>query len=294
MKIMILGCRGQLGSDCRRVFEKDHTLVCLGRDQVDITDRDGVADAIAAARPEAVINCGAFTAVDLCETETHAAHTLNALAPEFIARACSDNGAVMVHLSTDYVFDGRREPPGAYTESDTPAPLSAYGRTKLEGEERVLAVSRDHMVVRTAWLYGIAGGNFLKTMLRLALTRPGQTVKVVNDQFGSPTWTLRLALQLEKLLRNGGHGIYHATAEGYCSWFELASYFLKEMKVSHAVVPCTTEEYPLPARRPANSILDNTRLKRADINRMTGWRDGVDRFIASFRQDLMEECGADR
>ncbi|MFH1152277.1 MAG: dTDP-4-dehydrorhamnose reductase [Pseudomonadota bacterium] len=290
MRIVILGCRGQLGSDCLRVFEKENGVVCAGHQDVDIADPEQVREVIGSHKPEVVINCAAFTRVDLCETEIDTAFRINAMGPGIIAGACRKSGALMVHVSTDYVFDGNREPPLSYCENDATDPLSVYGRTKLEGEIRVTAESPDNIVLRTAWLYGIGGSNFLKTMLRLTLNKPGTPIKVVNDQFGSPTWTLRLALQMEKLIKAGGRGLYHATSEGYCSWYELACYFLKQMEVAHTLVPCSTAEYPLPAKRPANSILENARLKRANINRMTGWRDGVDRFVSSFRQDLLAEC----
>jgi dTDP-4-dehydrorhamnose reductase len=190
------------------------------------------------------------------------------------------------------VFDGKKELPMAYKETDSTLPLGVYGKTKLEGELRVASFAKKYIIVRSAWLYGIHGGNFVKTMLKLSLKNPDETIRVVNDQFGSPTWTLRLALQLESLVEAGGQGLYHASAQGYCSWYEFAAYFLKKMGVSHNIVPCTSEEYPTPAPRPHNSILDNARLKRNDINRMTGWRHGMDLFVSRFRQDLLDECSS--
>lgn len=287
MKILICGSRGQLGQDCIRVFKKDHKVNALGHPELDITVESDVFDAFSTFRPEVLINCAAYTNVDQCETNQEAAHAVNVLGAANIARACEKYGVRMLHISTDYVFDGSKVPPLNYTESDETFPLSVYGRTKLEGERRILSITDKCMIVRTAWLYGIAGNNFLKTMLRLSMDEPQKTLKVVNDQFGSPTWTLRLALQLKRLVDIDARGIYHATSEGYCSWYELARFFLKKMDVTFNIVPCTTSEYPTPARRPPNSILENERLKKENNNRMTGWRHGLEQFVSRYRNELL-------
>ncbi|MBF0258401.1 MAG: dTDP-4-dehydrorhamnose reductase [Desulfamplus sp.] len=289
MKVLICGSNGQLGWDCQRVFGKEQEIVPYDLPDIDITDKENVKTIISGTMPDVVINCAAYTQVDRCETEQGTAWAVNVDGPGYIAQACKDVNALMIHISTDYVFDGLKDPPLSYNERDEVNPLSVYGKTKLEGERRVAEITENHIIVRTAWLYGINGNNFLKTMLKLALLTPGKEIKVVNDQFGSPTWSLRLALQLERLVQMKGQGIYHATSEGYCSWYELALYFLKQMEVAANIVPCTTAEYPTPAKRPANSILENARLKRSDNNRMTGWRYGVDHFISRFGQQLIDE-----
>ncbi|MBF0378879.1 MAG: dTDP-4-dehydrorhamnose reductase [Desulfamplus sp.] len=289
MKVLICGGNGQLGWDCQRVFSKENEVVAYDLPELDITDKIRVSTVISEFIPDVVINCAAYTQVDKCETEQNIAKLVNTDAPGYIAEACKAINATMVHISTDYVFDGTKEPPLSYTETDEVNPLSVYGRTKLEGERRVAQITDNHIIVRTAWLYGINGNNFLKTMLKLALLTPDKQIKVVDDQFGSPTWSLRLALQLERLVQMKGQGIYHATAEGYCSWYELALYFLKQIEVPANIVPCTTADYPLPAKRPANSILENARLKKCENNRMTGWRYGVDHFIARFGEQLIDE-----
>lgn len=289
MKVLICGGNGQLGWDCQRVFGKENEVAAYDLPELDITDKGRVEDVISGFMPDVFINCAAYTQVDKCETEIELARLVNVDGPGFIAEACKAVNAAMVHISTDYVFDGAKEPPDAYTERDEVNPLSVYGKTKLEGERRVAQITDNHIIVRTAWLYGINGSNFLKTMLRLAMLNPEKQIKVVDDQFGSPTWSLRLALQLERLVQIKGQGIYHATAEGYCSWYELAVYFLKQIEVPFNIVPCTTADYPTAAKRPANSILENARLKRSDNNRMTGWRYGVDHFTARFGQQLIDE-----
>ncbi|MEA1968583.1 MAG: dTDP-4-dehydrorhamnose reductase [Thermodesulfobacteriota bacterium] len=289
MRIMICGGDGQLGRDCKRVFQNKNIVESLDLPILDITDSGSIKRELAKFSPDVVINCAAYTNVDKCEAENDAAFNVNANGPGNLAKICSESGSILIHVSTDYVFDGKKSPPLSYTEADKTAPISVYGKTKLEGEKLVALNTENYMIVRTAWLYGAAGANFLKTMLRLALADPEKEIKVVNDQFGSPTWSLRLALQIEKLVMEKGQGLYHATSEGYCSWYEFASYFLKKMGVKHCVVPCTTEEFPTPALRPGNSILENRRLKREKINSMTGWRHGVDQFVSRYRQELLEE-----
>ncbi|SLM32997.1 RfbD [Desulfamplus magnetovallimortis] len=289
MKILLCGSNGQLGCDCIRVFEKEHKVMPFDLPEMDITDKQNVADLMQKTSPDLVINCAAYTQVDKCETNGDAAWAVNVEGAANLAEECRKLGALLFHVSTDYVFDGTKEPPLSYSETDPVNPLSVYGKTKLEGEKRIAEITEHHIIVRTAWLYGIGGQNFLKTMLRVALSDPERTIKVVNDQFGSPTWTLRLALQMERLIKIQGQGIYHATSEGYCSWYELAINFLKLMEVPFNIVPCATSEYPTPARRPANSILENVRLKRSDNNKMTGWRHGLEQFVSRYRQELLDE-----
>ena len=294
MKILICGSNGQLGWDCCRVFEKEHDVRPLDHNALDITSKSHVRSAVEGFLPHLVINCAAYTHVDQCETDEHAALDVNARGAANIAEACEAFGACMLHISTDYVFDGSKEPPLSYTELDETTPISVYGSTKLEGEKLIASITDRHIIVRTAWLYGISGNNFLKTMLGLSLVNPERPLKVVNDQFGSPTWTLRLALQLRRLVDIDARGIYHATAEGYCSWYELAVCFLKKMDVPFNIIPCTTEEYPTSATRPHNSILENGRLKKGDNNLMTGWRYGLEQFVSRYRKELFNEVSADQ
>jgi dTDP-4-dehydrorhamnose reductase len=167
-----------------------------------------------------------------------------------------------------------------------------YGRTKLDGEYAVAAADCRYIILRTAWLYGFHGRNFLKTILKKVLSAPETTLKVVNDQFGSPTWSYRLALQIRRLIDSDASGIYHASSEGYGTWFDLASSFLEKMGVPHRIIPCGTVDYPTPATRPANAILENHRLKAEGLNIMTDWRSDLNEFIATFRDRLIAECGS--
>jgi dTDP-4-dehydrorhamnose reductase len=292
MRVLVTGSKGQLGQDCLRVFRADHDVRGLDLPEFDVAAPERVAEALGGFGPDLVINCAAYTQVDRAESERDTARRVNADGPRLLAEFIERRGGHLVHISTDYVFDGRRAPPEPYVETDAPGPACVYGATKLEGERSVQGATRRHTIVRTAWLYGAGGANFLKTMLRRAVARPGETIRVVNDQHGSPTWSYRLALQLRKLAEAGSRGLYHATAEGHCTWYELARAFLEAMGVEHRLVPCATAEYPTPARRPGNSILENARLKAAGLNVMVDWRSDLEEFVRAHRADLLREVGA--
>jgi dTDP-4-dehydrorhamnose reductase len=290
MKILICGGKGQLGVDCQQILGRTHEVMSADRDELDITDTARVEKAVTAFGPDVIVNCAAYTAVDACEITSELAWKVNAEGPGNLALAAVKQGARLIHISTDYVFDGRKAPPEPYMETDEPHPMSCYGRTKLAGETAVREATDNHMILRTAWLYGIGGPNFLKTMLSMALRDPTREIKVVNDQFGSPTWSYRLALQIEKLIEISGQGTYHASSEGHVTWYQLALEFLNLMKISHCVVPCATTEYPTLAARPMNAVLENRRLKESGINLMQDWRRDLSEFIARFKDRLISEA----
>jgi dTDP-4-dehydrorhamnose reductase len=293
MKILVIGNRGQLGQDVTRVLEPAHTVSGADLPELDIADRRAVSAAIGGIRPDLIVNCAAFTAVDRCETEPDAAWTANVDGPRNLAAGLRDQGGGrLVHISTDYVFDGTREVPKPYLETDPTRPRSVYGATKLAGEKAVEVYLPSSLIIRTAWLYGIDGPNFLKAILRRALTQ--DTVKVVNDQFGCPTWSYRLALQIEKLVGSDIRGVVHATGKGHCSWFDLARSFFDAMRIDCSLQPCTTADYPTPARRPHNSILSNQVLDRTGANVMADWRADVAAFARTHRDRLLTECKESR
>ncbi len=279
MKILLTGAGGLLGRDCLAVFQENHEVLALSR-------RELVEAALSRFHPDAVVNAAAFTQVDLCETERDQAFRVNVAGPRILARAARHHGALLLHVSSDYVFDGRRPPPAPYGEDDPPGPLSWYGRTKLEGERAVQEAGGRYAIVRTAWLYGRHGPNFLQKILKLALSPEIPELKVVADQYGSPTWSYRLARQLARLLEAGGLGIYHASAEGYCTWYDLARTFLDLMGVAKPLRPCSTAEFPTPAVRPRNSILENRRLKEAGLNLMRPWQEDLTEFVTVFGAEL--------
>lgn len=279
-----------MGSDCVQVFSPVHDVVALSSRDLDISDSDAVEDMINRVKPDIIVNCAAYTNVDACETNKELAWKVNVKGTGNLALSVEKFGGLLIHISTDYVFSGNKEVSEPYLEDDSLSPRSFYSKTKLKSEEVIRQATDCHIIVRTAWLYGIRGHNFLKTMLKLALKDPQKEIKVVNDQFGSPTWSYRLALQMDRLVERGGQGTYHATSEGYCAWYELACYFLEKMEVPHTLIPCTTEEYPTPASRPKNSILENKRLKELGINIMPSWQSDVDRFVSKFKGPLMREA----
>lgn len=290
MKILISGCDGQLGSDCEQVLRTNHDVAGVDLKDMDITDLPVVKEVIGHVRPDIVVNCAAYTNVDASEADRSLAWKVNVEGPRNLASMVEKYGSRLIHISTDYVFDGRKDPPEPYLEKDEPNPLSYYGKTKLEGEMAVRQATDHYLILRTAWLYGVRGHNFLRTILMLALKNPEEAIKVVNDQFGSPTWSHTLALQIEKLVQVNGQGTYHASSEGHCSWYELAKYFLETMGVPHALVPCVTEDYPAPALRPRNAILENRRLKERGINLMPHWQEDLDQFISMFGVRLIREA----
>jgi dTDP-4-dehydrorhamnose reductase len=268
-------------------------VVSPGSSELDITRPEAVHQMVCQWMPDIMLNCAAFNRVDDCETERDAAWRVNVEGPRNLAGAAQETGAKLIHISSDYVFDGTKPVPEAYSEEDIANPISFYGKTKWEGEQVVREGLDNHIIVRTAWLYGLGGQNFLKTILRLVLEDPERTLGVVDDQFGSPTWSYGLALQIKELMEADGRGTYHATSEGYCTWYELATQFLEKMNISHRLVPCTTEEYPTPARRPLNSILENHRLKTAGLNRMNPWKSDVAEFISRSGERLITEAKED-
>jgi dTDP-4-dehydrorhamnose reductase len=289
MKILISGGTGQLGRDCTEVLEKDHDVISVGSKALDITDWKGVKAFVRDLKPDVMLNCAAFTKVDDCETKKALAWKVNVEGAKNLAAAAEERGARIIHISTDYVFDGKKPVPEYYTENDDTNPISYYGLTKLEAENVIGAETDRYSIVRTAWLYGANGWNFLKTMLRLALGNPEKEIKVVDDQFGSPTWSYRLAEQIQKVMDADQNGIFHATSENYCTWYELATTFLDELAIPNAFIPCTTRDYPTPAERPANSILENQRLKDAGLNSMRDWRADLVQFVTLFKDRLIDE-----
>ena len=289
MKILLTGGTGQLGRDCKKVLGERFQVVSPGSKNLDIADDSAVDRMMAHVSPDIVVNCAAFTKVDACETERETAWKVNVEGPGNLAKACRNVDAKIIHISTDYVFDGLRKIPDPYVETDETNPLSHYGRTKLEGEKAIHTATENYAILRTAWIYGIEGNNFLKTMLKIALKEPGKEIKVVHDQFGSPTWSFRLAEQIGKVINENGQGVYHATSEGYCTWYDLATRFLDGMKIPHSLLPCTTKEYPTPAKRPPNSILENVRLKESGLQLMKSWEEDLDKFISLFGERLLNE-----
>jgi dTDP-4-dehydrorhamnose reductase len=272
MRILITGAGGMLGQDVgRAAVAGGHEPITLPRAELDIGDAEAVSAAIAAAAPDAVINCAAWTNVDGAETSEPAAHVVNGPGAGHLARAAATAGAWTIHVSSDYVFDGRKREP--YLESDAVGPLSAYGRTKLAGERAVAEAAPDrHTVVRSAWLFGVGGNCFPKTIRRLAAER--DQLSIVADQVGCPTFTAHLAPALIQLADARPAGILHVAADEQCSWFEFAEAIVAASGLDCDVRPITTAEYPVPATRPAYSVLRSER----GAPTLPSWRTGLAEF----------------
>lgn len=275
MKVLVTGAGGQLGSDLVTAF-RDHEVVGLARADLDVTDEPAVVAAIRDHAPDLVVHAAAFTKVDACESEPDTAWRVNALGSWWVARACALAGAAMVAVSTDYVFDGTATRP--YTEFDPVHPVSVYGRTKEAGEQLVRQTLDRHYVVRTSWVLGVHGGNFVKTMLRLGRERGA--VSVVNDQTGSPTFAFDLAPAIRRLAVSGRYGTYHLTNSGACTWFDLAAATFEEAGLQVALTPTDTATFGLPAPRPAYSVLDNRMARMTGLEPLPPWRDSLKRLVA--------------
>jgi dTDP-4-dehydrorhamnose reductase len=274
MKLLVTGAAGMLGRDVMLAAgNAGHDVVGFGRPELDVTSAAGLAKKFELERPDVVINCSAWTDVDGAEESEEAAFAVNGTGAGNVAAAAAQVGASVVYVSTDYVFDGTKGAP--YVESDQPAPLSAYGRTKLAGEEATVAANKRHFVVRSAGLFGIGGGNFVETMLRLA-TDHGE-VLVVRDQIGSPTYTWHLAYGIVRLIEGIEFGIHHMAAAGQCSWYEFAREIFEQAKVECKVLSGTTEMLGRPAPRPPFSALTS---QREHAIRLPSWQDGLAGYLA--------------
>lgn len=292
MRVLVTGAKGQLGCELRRLFETmqaeiglipatyaDAVVEYVDYDVLDITDASAVDDRINTFKPDIVINCAAFTNVDGCEADEAAAFAVNAEGARNLARACEATGAKLVHVSTDYVFPGTE--PGERIESDPTGPISAYGRTKLAGETAVAEECSRAFIVRTAWLYGYVGKNFVKTMRALGATH--DSITVVDDQLGNPTSANDLAYEILKLALTENYGIYHCTNNGTCSWCDFASAIMEGSDLACEVVPVTSVQYkqanPQSADRPAFSSLRNAHLHDTIGDEMRPWRVALDEYL---------------
>lgn len=276
MRVLVTGGGGILGTALERTKPADVELTSLRHHELDVTDRAATAAAIAAARPDRVIHCAAMTDVDGCESDPERAFRVNWLGTANVVDACAKIGAAPLCLSTDYVFDGTKNEP--YVEHDATNPLSIYGRSKLFGEREALR-HESACVVRTQWLFGAGGRNFVDTIVRLARSRP--ELKVVDDQRGCPTWSGHLAPGLWRLLAaDAGPGLWHLSARGAASWFEVARAIVPSIGAKCVVTPCTTKEFPRPARRPANGVLRNYRVELALGDFMPPWEEGLRCYLA--------------
>jgi len=301
MTILITGARGQLGNELCKILKdgvsvgrklpslyRGSTILAVDVDELDITLSDSVDSFFGLYDPDLVFNCAAMTNVDSCEGNKDTAYLVNAIGPRNLAVACARHGVRLMHISTDYVFDGLGIKP--YIETDKPVPNTAYGRSKLAGEKFVLENCNDSCICRTAWLYGYIGNNFVKTMLRLA--REKGSLMVVDDQVGNPTSAVDLAYQLVLLALSREIGIFHCTCNGEAvSWNAFAKRIMEKAGLDIEVKSCTTDEFPRPAKRPAYSALDNKHLRETIGDSMRDWKEALDSFLEQYLRDEKQQFG---
>ncbi len=288
LKILITGVKGQLGFDCLRVLKERGYYRVLGidKDELDITDEEAVNRFVLEYKPDVIMHNAAWTAVDKAEEMQDLVYKVNALGPKYIASAASKVNAKMFYISTDYVFDGEGTTP---FEVDSPKNgLSIYGKTKSQGEDFVMSLTNKYFIIRISWAFGINGNNYIKTMLKLSKIK--DELNIVSDQIGSPTYTLDLANLMADMLESEKYGIYHATNEGFCSWYDFTKYIYEVKGISNVKVnPITTEEYlkinPNQARRPLNSRMSKASLVNAGFKLMPKWQDAVDRYLKELGND---------
>ncbi len=280
MKVLVTGVKGQLGYDVVKELEK-RGLEAVGVDieEMDITDACSVEGVITQASPDAVIHCAAYTTVDAAEDNEDICRKVNADGTRNIANVCKALDIKMIYISTDYVFDGEGTRP--WEPEDERRPVSVYGQTKYEGELAVQEILEKYFIVRIAWVFGINGKNFVKTMLRLAQTR--DTLTVVNDQFGSPTYTYDLAKLLVDMVQTEKYGIYHATNEGICTWHEFACAIFRTAGLQMNVLPVTSAEYAAKAKRPFNSRMSKEKLTEMGFEKLPPWQDALERYVEALR-----------
>jgi dTDP-4-dehydrorhamnose reductase len=282
MRVLLTGRGGQLGMALAHMLDGFGEVVAHDRASLDLADPAQLLARVREAAPDVVINAAAYTAVDRAEEDTATARTVNAVAPGLLARECRARGALLVHYSTDYVFDGAKDEP--YVEGDAVGPISAYGLTKLEGERAIAASGCAHLILRTSWVYGPTGGNFVLTMLRAGAAR--DELRVVDDQHGAPTSTLQLARATRELLALGverlaaAPGIYHATAAGETTWYGFAQAIFAQREKRPRITPIATSAWPTPARRPAHSVLSSEKLANTFGVRLGPWSEGLAEVMA--------------
>lgn len=289
MRVLVTGAEGQLGKDVVKVFEQaGHKLLPTDRNMLDITDQEMCLMVVRQFQPDIVIHCAAYTAVDQAEQDIDIAYAVNATGTRNMVLAAEQVKAKFCYISTDYVFDGTSDTP--YQEYDNTNPQGIYGKSKRAGEQLVQSFSSSFFIVRTSWVYGQYGHNFVKTMLRLGEEKP--VLQVVNDQKGSPTYTADLAAFLLELVATQKFGIYHASNLGECTWYEFAQAIFAEAADIRGkgylvkVEPCSTEQFPRPAPRPTNSVMDHLSIRTNGLQDLRPWREGLRAFLEEIKDEL--------
>ncbi|WP_075618283.1 dTDP-4-dehydrorhamnose reductase [Paenisporosarcina indica] len=283
MRVLVTGYSGQLGYDVvKEGKSRNYDMYGTSSSDLDITDKQKVHTYVETLNPTVIIHCAAYTAVDQAEDDQEMCYNVNVIGTKNIAQVAKKIGAKLVYISTDYVFDGQGTEP--FTEMSVPQPVGYYGKTKLEGEQVLQLILDAWFIVRVSWVFGINGHNFIKTMLRLSETH--DTVNVVHDQMGSPTYTADLSRLILDMIETENYGLYHASNEGVCSWSEFAEEIFKQAGKQVIVNSITTEEYPTRAIRPKNSKMSKQKLRECGFNVLPSWQDAVGRYLAELKQEV--------
>lgn len=291
MKILLLGSKGMLGSDCRKVLAQEYEIVTPEKKELDIVSWDKVIDKMHHIKPNIVLNCAALTDMDAHEgpKELFTLRKMNVEGPRNLAQGSARYNCKIIHISCDCVFSGQKLHPQPYFEDDPMEPISGYGRSKMESEIAVKDNAPNYLIIRTGWLYGLQGKDFMKSLLGNASDRKKtQHLKIASDRFGSPTWSYRLAEQIRELIRVDAGGTYHATSEGYCSLFDSIAYVVKRLNLAVSLEPCSVKAFPQRAKRPNNAILENRLLKKYGLNIMGEWQDDLDAFLQQSGDEWLE------
>ena len=276
MKVLVTGVKGQLGYDVVKDLEKrGHQPIGVDRDEMDLMDNEAIRTFIMNLKPEAIIHCAAYTAVDKAEEEVETCYQINAEAVKVISECAKELDVKLIYISTDYVFDGTKE--GEYVETDLPNPINVYGASKLKGEQYVQTLLEKYYIVRISWVFGVNGNNFIKTMRRLGSER--DELNIINDQVGSPTYTADLAPLLVDMMETDKYGIYHVTNEETCSWYEFANEIFKQSGIEVKTNPITTDQYPTAAKRPMNSRMSKAKLKANGFNLLPTWQEALAHYL---------------
>ncbi|MCL2865147.1 MAG: dTDP-4-dehydrorhamnose reductase [Lachnospiraceae bacterium] len=281
MKILVTGVKGQLGFDVVHVLKENaHVVIGVDVEEMDITKADVVRDFITKVKPDAVIHCAAYTAVDAAEDNPALCMAVNAVGTESIAKVCKELDIKMMYISTDYVFPGEGESP--WKPEDVRQPLNVYGKSKYQGELAIEKYLSKYFIVRIAWVFGVNGNNFVKTMLKLSRDR--DVISVVDDQIGSPTYTADLAVLLAEMIETDKYGKYHATNEGLCTWYEFAKEIFRQAQIDMQVNPVTSDKFPVKAKRPHNSRLDKCKLVEQGFQPLPTWQDALGRYLRTIQE----------
>jgi len=292
MKILLLGASGMLGSDCLEVLSEEHEVIAPTSKELDIISWDVVIDNLHKISPDVILNCVGFTDVNGCETQDFIVRKVNVEGPRNLAQGSARFNARMIHISSDYVFSGQKGIPQPYFEDDPIDPICAYGRSKVESEVAVKENAPNYIIMRTGWLYGLHGDDFIDSILLKSAKSPRKTIKVIDDQVGSPTWTYNMAVQIRTLLKTDLKGTFHVTSEGYCSRYEFVKHIFKRLKIKTPVKPCSEKEYPQPAKRPQNCILENRLLKSVGYNVMVDWKEGINEYLSKYGKNIVKKAKA--